>query len=152
MFSFRIITFFIRKCYQTIWNLKPVLEFCLYILNGVVISSKSEISFGIVRGVRSGRSFVGLRVSMARAQAPKLVKLREYFSKRSGNAMVPLSVPRVLRVQDKYIVEGFAGILRNKIILLEQNNYSLAWKPEQKYRLRKQVRYLHEYLFNFFFL
>lgn len=57
-----------------------------------------------------------------------------------------------LNCQDKYIVEGFAGILRNKIILLEQNNYSLAWKPEQKYRLRKQVRYLHEYLFNFFFL
>lgn len=33
---------------------------------------------------------------MARAQMPKLVKLTEYFSKR-GNAMFPLSVPRVLR-------------------------------------------------------
>lgn len=129
------------------WNLKPVFEFCLYILNSVVISTKwnSGVSFGILRGARSGRSFVGLRVSMARAEAPKLVKLTEYFSKR-GNAMVPLSVPRVVRSKlprQVYIVEDFAGILRNvwnKIIIRYGESRSKSTVYENKYGIFMNTR------------
>lgn len=60
---------------------------------------------------------------MARARAPKLVKLTEYSSKR-GIAMVPLSVPRVVRSKlPRQVYSG--GFCWNIAKCLEQNNYSL---------------------------